>query len=221
MINIIGDGVAGHVTLAGNGVVAEADVTFSSGEATGRFTVSDASFWSMESPYLYKLSITLMDGDVRIDQYQLDIGIRTVEVKGTELLLNGEPVYLKGFGRHEDFYVSGRALNQPLIVKDYSLMKWIGANSYRTSHYPYSEEEMQMADREGMLIIDEIPAVSLNFFGSEDDIQTRLTMCKQQLQELIQRDKNHPSVIMWSVANEPFGGMIARMIGATNARKLS
>ncbi|MCA9890402.1 MAG: beta-galactosidase, partial [Anaerolineae bacterium] len=172
----------------------------------------NANLWSMDSPYLYDLVITLQDGGLVVDRYSLEIGIRTIEVRGTQLLLNGEPVYLKGFGRHEDFYASGRGLNQPLIVKDYSLMKWVGANSYRTSHYPYSEEEMRMADREGMLIIDEIPAVSLNFFGSDDDVATRLAMCKQQLEELVARDKNHPSVIMWSVANEPFGGMIARMI---------
>ena len=165
-----GDLASGTIRLDGESEVASADLTFNDGIAEVKLDILDANFWSMDSPYLYDLIITLQDGETVIDRYSLEIGIRTVEVKGTQLLLNGEPVYLKGFGRHEDFYVSGRALNQPLIVKDYSLMRWIGANSYRTSHYPYSEEEMRMADREGMLIIDEIPAVSLNFFGSDDDI---------------------------------------------------
>jgi beta-glucuronidase len=121
---------------------------------------------------------------------------------------------LKGCARHEDFYISGRGLNLPLLVKDYDLMKWIGANSYRTSHYPYSEEEMQMADRCGMLIIDEIPAVGLGFEDGEENIRTRLAQCKRQLQELIARDKNHPSVIMWSIANEPQPPkMIERLTG--------
>lgn len=208
-----GDLDQGHVRLSGDGVIVESPVRFVNGVADVTLNVADARFWSMESPYLYKLTITLTESRQVVDRYTLDVGIRTVEVRETQLLLNGKPVYLKGFGRHEDFYVSGRGLNEPLIVKDYSLMKWIGANSYRTSHYPYSEEEMCMADREGFLIIDEIPAVSLNFLGSEDDLQTRLKMCKQQLEELIARDKNHPSVIMWSVANEPFGGMITRMLG--------
>jgi beta-glucuronidase len=93
-------------------------------------------------------------------------------------------------------------LNLPLLVKDYQLMRWTGANSYRTSHYPYSEEEMQMADREGFLIIDEIPAVSLQF-ENDENAAIRLRMCLQQLDELVARDKNHPSVVMWRVANEP------------------
>ncbi len=115
---------------------------------------------------------------------------------------NGQPVTLNGFGRHEDFIASGKGLNLPLLVKDYQLMRWTGATSYRNSHYPYSEEEMQLADRAGFLIIDEIPAVSLQF---EDTavLPEHLRMCLQQLDELVARDKNHPSVIMWSVANEP------------------
>lgn len=202
----------GQVSVNGDMIVAESQLTFVDGVAEAHLEAPDANLWSPTSPYLYDLVITLQEDDQIVDRYTLEVGIRTVEVRGIELLINGEPVYLKGFGRHEDFYASGRGLNEPLMVKDYSLMKWIGANSYRTSHYPYSEEEMRMADREGMLIIDEIPAVSLNFFGSEDDVATRLAMCKQQLEELVARDKNHASVIMWSVANEPFGGMIARMI---------
>lgn len=208
-------GVAlGHISLKGESVVTESQLSFADGVAKIRLEVLNAKLWSPASPYLYDLEIILHDDKQIVDRYTLEVGIRTVEVRGIELLINGDPVYLKGFGRHEDFYASGRGLNEPLIVKDYSLMKWIGANSYRTSHYPYSEEEMRIADREGMLIIDEIPAVSLNFFGSEEDLATRLAMCKQQLEELVARDKNHASVIMWSVANEPFGGMIARMLNS-------
>jgi hypothetical protein len=81
-------------------------------------------------------------------------------------------------------------------------LRWVGANSYRTSHYPYSEEEMQMADRQGFLIIDEIPAVSLQFEES-GNIEARKQICLRQIEELVTRDKNHPSVVMWSVANEP------------------
>jgi beta-galactosidase/beta-glucuronidase/putative sterol carrier protein len=109
----------------------------------------------------------------------------------------------------------------PLIVKDYDLLKWVGANSYRTSHYPYSEEEMSMADRQGILIIDEIPAVSLQFEDSPENIQTRFDICQRQLRELVARDKNHPSVIVWSVANEPMPPDMMRRItggGAPSAK---
>jgi beta-glucuronidase len=153
--------------------------------------------WSDTDPYLYDLSVKTGD-----DHYTLKVGIRTIAVESGHILLNGQPVKMNGFGRHEDFIASGKGLNLPLMVKDYQLMRWTGANSYRTSHYPYSEEEMQMADRQGYLIIDEIPAVSLQF-ESDENAAIRLQMCLQQLDELISRDKNHPGVVMWSVANEP------------------
>ena len=185
-----------------------------SGAADISINIPGARFWSPEDPFLYRLNIDLMTKQQVIDSYTLEVGIRTIKVDGDRILLNGEPIFLKGFGRHEDFYVHGKGLNLPLLVKDYDLMKWVGANSYRTSHYPYSEEEMQMADRCGMLIIDEIPAVGLFFEDGEENIRLRLDQCKQQLRELILRDKNHPSVVMWSVANEPVPPkMIERLTG--------
>ena len=119
---------------------------------------------------------------------------------GDQLLLNGRPIFLTGFGKHEDFPVVGRALCLPVTVKDFGLLKWVGANSFRTAHYPHAEQVLQMADREGVMVIAETPAVAL-FFGR--GTAGRLAVCRQQLRELIARDKNHPSVIMWSVANEP------------------
>lgn len=194
---------SGHVTLRDNQQAIKAPLTFQNGRAKVQLSVPAARFWSVEDPHLYECSITLTDGSQAIDRYTLNVGIRTIAVQGNQILLNGKPVFLKGFGRHEDFYAHGKGLNLPLLVKDYDLLRWVGANSYRTSHYPYSEEEMQMADRQGFLIIDEIPAVSLPFGDGPENIQTRLAQCKQQLNELVIRDKNHPSVIMWSIANEP------------------
>ncbi len=198
-----GDNLRGRVVLQGEGGLQNADLIFANGQATTTLSVPNAHLWSPDDPYLYRLTVTLNDGDAVLDRYVLDVGIRTVAVDGSRILLNGKPIFLTGFGRHEDFPIHGRGLNMPLIVKDYSLLKWIGANSYRTSHYPYSEEQMWMADHLGILVIDEIPAVGLFFEDGEENIQTRLALCRQQIGELIARDKNHPSVIMWSVANEP------------------
>ncbi len=188
---------SGRALLSAEGTTIASALDFADGEAQVALTVPDARFWSDTEPYLYTLTIQT-DTDV----YSLQVGIRTVAVDGGQILLNGKPVKLNGFGRHEDFIASGKGLNLPLMVKDYALMRWTGANSYRTSHYPYSEEEMQLADREGFLIIDEIPAVSLQF-ESDEMADARLQVCLQQLNELIVRDKNHPSVLMWCVANEP------------------
>lgn len=172
--------------------------------AEGRVEISDAKLWDTSSPFLYACVLSLLDAaGEEIDQYTLHTGIRTVQVEDSRILLNGKPVFLKGFGKHEDFPVLGRSCSLPLIVKDGALLEWIGANSYRTSHYPYAEEAMDYADRAGLLIVDEIPAVGLMFDDDAELRETRLQVCKQQLSELIARDFNHPSVIMWSVANEP------------------
>lgn len=187
----------GSVVLKGGEAVVRAGLTFKKGVAEATLVVPGAHLWSDKDPYLYDLVVTSDD-----DQYSLKVGIRTISVEGGKILLNGQPVQLNGYGRHEDFIASGKGLNIPLMVKDYQLMRWTGANSYRTSHYPYSEEEMDLADREGFLIIDEIPAVSLQM-ADEANSPERLRVCLQQIEEMIARDKNHPAVVMWCVANEP------------------
>ena len=196
-----------RTTLTGFGseVVAEIepfvdDTTAGKGSIT--LDVANAAFWSNTSPNLYDLSVEmLLDGEV-VDQYALSIGIRTIVVEGDQLLLNGQPIKLTGFGRHEDFPVAGRGYVPAVVIKDYALMDWIGANSFRTSHYPYSEQMMDLADRLGFLVIDETAAVGLYF--SEHGLEKRTALCQQFTRKLIARDKNHPSVIMWSIANEPF-----------------
>jgi len=210
-----GDGVV-HVRVDANGAYngrgklrlneSETPLTFRDGAAEATVRVPSARLWHPGDPHLYPLTITLDAGKQVTDAYTLDVGIRTVTVRGDQILLNGQPIKLRGFGKHEDFPINGRGLNLPLLIRDGELLKWVGANSYRTSHYPYSEEAMLLADRLGFLVIDEIPAVSLNFGDSEDLIAQRLTQCVQQMEELVARDRNHPSVIMWSVANEPMAG---------------
>lgn len=186
----------------------ESGLTFRAGSAEATLRVPSARFWGPRDPHLYPLTITLTDGQRVTDAYGLDIGIRTVAVHGDQLLLNGQPVTLRGFGKHEDFPLHGRGLNLPMWIRDYELLKWVGANSYRTSHYPYAEEAMLLADKLGVMVINEIPAVGLNFEDADELTAQRLRQCRQQLRELIARDKNHPSTIMWSVANEPVAGVI-------------
>ncbi|MCO7124700.1 beta-glucuronidase [Sporolactobacillus shoreicorticis] len=186
--------------------------------ATGRaggLRVKKAHLWNVLDAYLYQLRIEIVDNDKLLDAYHEEIGIRVVEIKGTEILINQKPVYLKGFGRHEDSDFAGRGFNLNAEKRDFELMKWIGANSFRTSHYPYDEAVYRMADREGFLIIDEVPAVGFkmaaasflgglnqSFFDGEwiNDLQVNHLA---QIKELIRRDKNHASVIAWSLMNEP------------------
>lgn len=91
-------------------------------------------------------------------------------MKGDALLLNGSPLQLTGFGRHEDFPALGKGHCGAVSVKDNALVRWAGGNSFRTSHYPYDEECMELADREGLCVIDETPAVYLCFHDSDENI---------------------------------------------------
>lgn len=181
----------------------------------GQFEVDNPILWQPGEGYLYTLQI-----DAPSDQYLQKVGIRCVEVKGEQFLINHKPFYFKGFGRHEDFIICGKGENQALMIHDYALLKWIGANSFRTSHYPYSEEQMDYADEHGIVVIDETPAVGFNFglglaafdaiklpklFSKEGIGKKALEAHKRVLTELYQRDKNRPCVVLWSVANEPDG----------------
>lgn len=94
--------------------------------------------------------------------------------------------------------IRGKGLDNALLLRDFSLLKWIGANAYRTSHYPYSEESMQFADEHGIMVIDECPSVNTDLFEPQ-----LLENHMSALEQLIHRDRNHASVIAWSIANEP------------------
>ncbi|KAF6207277.1 hypothetical protein GE061_018518 [Apolygus lucorum] len=147
---------------------------------------------------LYELEVTLRDGNVEVDRLSKTFGIRTILTNGKNLIMNGKQLYLKGFGMHQDAEIRGRGFDQVQLVRDINLLKWTGANAIRTSHYPYSEEFLEMADRHGIMVILETPACSLSNF---DD--TLLKRHKEVLAEMWSAFKNHPSVIMWSLANEP------------------
>ncbi len=185
--------------------------------ASGVLTVPDVHPWKPGDGYLYELLVELLDGTDVVDAYPVPVGMRTVEVRGTEFLINGEPFYFTGFGRHEDIPVRGKGHDDAFLVHDMALMKWIGANSFRTSHYPYAEEVLDYADRHGIVVIDETAAVGLNtglaggIFGGEgyptfsaDTVNVATQeVHAQAIRELLARDKNHPSVVLWSIANEP------------------
>lgn len=182
---------------------------------SGDLIVTQPKLWNVRDAYLYTIQFKLLDQDQVIDEYQDQIGLRTVEIKGHEILVNHKSVYLRGFGRHEDSIYAGRAFDLNVERRDMNLMKWIGANSFRSSHYPYDEQVYRFADREGILVIDEVPAVGFkmaaaSFLGGLnqsffDGDWTKELYKKHldQINDMIQRDKNHPSVLAWSLFNEP------------------
>lgn len=193
------------------------EVATGTGEA-GTLTVRGVHRWAPGDGYLYDFEVRLIDaaGEV-VDDYQQPVGIRTVAVDGTRFLINGEPFHFTGFGMHEDHAVLGKAHNDAHMLHDFALLRWVGANSFRTSHYPYSQDVLEYADRHGVVVIDEVAAVGLNMglgggiFGAQGYVtyspetineETR-EVHAQAIRELVARDKNHPSVVLWSIANEP------------------
>ena len=167
---------------------------------TGTLRIPTPRVWDIGRGELYNMEVRAEAADGGVDCYRQSFGIRTVEVKGDQFLLNGKPVFFKGFGKHEDFHIIGKGLLEPLVVRDFEMLKWIGANSFRTSHYPYAEEWLDYADRAGIMVIDETPFVGLSDRLYTDEL---LAQAQSIITELIHRDKNHPSVVMWSLANEP------------------
>ena len=188
--------------------------------AQGELTVANVKLWQPGAAYLYQLKIEALVGGQVADEYSLNVGVRTVEVRGNQFLINNEPFYFTGFGMHEDHVVKGKGHDNAFLVNDFDLLKWVGANSFRTSHYPYAEEVMDYADRHGMVIIDETAAVGLNqnfsgmfggpklpTFGPETANEKTQASLLHAVRELIQRDKNHPSVVLWSITNESETGV--------------
>jgi len=185
--------------------------------AVGELRVEEVHPWRPGEGYLYELTVELLGpGETLVDAYSLPLGIRSVQVEGKRFLINGEPFYFKGFGKHEDAAVRGKGYDDVFLVHDFALMEWLGANSFRTSHYPYAEEVLEYADRHGIVVIGETAAVGLNAslggvlggvtfttFSDETINAETQEVHRHAIRELIARDKNHPCVVMWSIANEP------------------
>ena len=172
-------------------------------------TVKKAKFWSVESPHLYIMRTKLIVNGNVSDRLDTSFGVRTVQVENGKILLNGRPIFMKGFGRHEDFPILGKAVNGAILRRDYDLMEKIGANSFRTSHYPYSRTHLDLADEHGFLVILELPTVGIikDEWGKAGverlDDPEMMEKAKKMLREMIGRDKNRPSVMMYSLFNEP------------------
>ena len=205
--------------------VAHGTVITADGHANGTINVTDARLWNPGAAYLYTACIRLKpapdadptrvaiadegaprnrtDGTAHpiADEYRQTFGIRMVAAHGTQFLINGRPFYFKGAAKHEDSFFRGRGTDPLLNVKDLSLFHWLGANSFRTSHYPYAENMYDLCDREGIVIIDEVPAVGMGWAQYTNETIQRHH--RDVIRDMIARDKNHPSVVMWSLANEP------------------
>ena len=159
-----------------------------------QLTLANPHLWSTTDPYLYKVETTItVDGHVT-DIYETVTGIRQVEFDAEcGFLLNGEPLKLKGVNMHQDHAGVGAAIPEALMAWRIRQLKQFGCNAYRASHNPMTPAQLDICDREGILVIDENRLMGIN------DEHLRL------LERMIRRDRNHPSIILWSDGNEEWG----------------
>ena len=169
-------------------------ITGSEGVAHFKLDAQSLQLWSPENPRLYRVELS-----TDADQISEEVGFRTIETRGTEVLLNGSPVFLRGISVHEDApNRSGRAHGDDDARTLLSWAKDLGCNFVRLAHYPYDEHMTRMADRLGLLVWSEIPV----YQGIDFKNQQVLDKALRQLTEMITRDRNRAAIIFWSVSNE-------------------
>ena len=165
-------------------------------------SLEDAKLWSPDSPYLYTAEVTLYDNEGNIvDQIREPFGIRTIEMNPEKgLLVNGKKVLLKGYANHHTLGALGAAAYPRAIEKRLKLMKEFDMNHIRTSHNPYSEDFLKLCDKYGILVVDELYDKWLTqYAGGRVEWES---LWQKDIPEWVKRDRNHPSVILWSLGNE-------------------
>ncbi len=171
----------------------------------------DVKRWSAETPDLYSLVLNLKDNSGNIlESVSTKIGFRKVEIVNSQLLVNGVAIRLKGTNMHEHNDVTGHVIDEATILKDIRVMKSNNINAVRTSHYPQQELWYEMCDKYGLYLIDEADIES-HGIGYDKDVTLAdkpewAAAHLDRMQRMVERDKNHPSVIIWSLGNEAGDG---------------
>jgi beta-galactosidase len=173
--------------------------------------VQNVTSWSAESPNLYELLLTLKDkrGNI-IEVLRQDVGFRCVEIKDNTLLVNGEYIYLKGVNLHEHHDINGHVMDEATMIKDIQLMKSHNINAVRTSHYPQCERWYDLCNQYGLYIVDEANIESHGMGYGEESLAKDSSWKAAHLyrtENMFERDKNQPSVIIWSLGNEAGNGI--------------
>jgi beta-glucuronidase len=153
----------------------------------------EPELWSPENPKLY--DVELLCGE---DSIKEEIGFREISVKGSEIYLNGKVIFLKGISCHEESVINGKAIKEEEIIENIKLAKEMNCNYMRLAHYPHTEKAAKIADKMGIMLWEEIPV----YWAIDFDNPISFNDAKNQLLELINRDRNRASVIIWSVGNE-------------------
>lgn len=160
----------------------------------------EVKMWSNKEPNLYMLNTVLSVNSEPVDDLIERVGFRTVEVRDTKIYLNGEPIYLKGFNRHEDYAVDGCAVSMQHMVQDMDLMQDMNVNAVRTCHYPNDERFLDLCDERGIFVWEENHARGLLLENMQNPNFEQ--QCEDCIREMIENHYNHPSIIIWGILNE-------------------
>ncbi len=188
-------------------------LTFENGKArlALRGELSNPHKWSAETPYLYDLVLQLMQADEVLEVQHCRVGFREVEIKDGQLLVNGVPILVKGVNRHEHDEYTCHVVNEASMRKDIELMKKFNINTVRTSHYPNDPRWYELCDEYGLYVIDEANIESHGMGYDPDRTLGNDPAWKaahlDRTKRMVERDKNHPSVIIWSLGNEAGDGV--------------
>jgi len=166
-------------------------------DVSGVLAADDVTAWSAEAPALYRLHTRLLDGDVIADDLIERIGFREVRVRGRKLLLNGEPLRLRGYNRHEDHPQFGNALPVEAMITDLELLRDLGCNTVRTCHYPNDHRFIDLCDELGVYVWEESHARSVDFKHPAFDRQIEAST-----REMVDWHFNAPSIVIWGCLNE-------------------
>ena len=164
--------------------------------------IKNPKIWSSETPHLYTVVVSLHKDDETIEATPCRVGFRRVEMGNRELLVNGKPVMMRGMNRHEHDGVTGKAITRESMIRDIELMKQFNVNAVRTSHYPNDEKWYDLCDEYGLYLIDEANLESHDFMANLCRDGRYAPAFVDRALRMVERDKNHPSVIIWSLGNE-------------------
>jgi len=175
-----------------------------------KFDVKNPAKWTHETPNLYQVFVHQKEGDKVTEVLTCQTGFREIEIKNSQVLLNGQPVMIKGVNRVEHHPVHGKTVPYEDLVKEIKLMKQYNINCVRTAHYPQDPAFYTLCDEHGILVIDEANIESHGMRYSKESLAIRPEWTAQHVERamaVVERDKNHPSVIMWSHGNEAGDGI--------------
>jgi len=202
--------IAGAATVASVEIAPGADV-----DLPLSLRLTDSGYWSPDQPTLHRLRVDLTVDGATIDARHLNVGVRRLVTDGTSLRLNGEPVHLAGFNRHEDYPATGRAHDERILMSDLRAIKATGANFVRASHYPQHSRFYDACDELGLMVMDEIPLWGWGREPPAPDEPLPVEAAFQQLEEMVRHHRNRTCVVIWSVSNETGGGQ--PVVDRTNA----